>query len=222
MTIGCLTARVCPKLRQCALFLALPPVLGTFAQMNTAEVSGAVKDQAGGVIPLATVAAVNSATHLKFSAATNGAGEYLLPQLPIGDYALTVTAQGFKQASVNLQMHVGDRVRRDFTLPVGEQTEVLVVEAGTGLVQTDSAEIKDVIENHQVLDLPLKDRQFLELSLMSAGVVSPPGGTRGDSLQQTGKLVNILGQRTGHNLFLVDGVSVTDEYFNNVVLNPPP
>ena len=57
---------------------------------------------------------------------------------------------------------------------------------------------------------------------MSAGVVSPPGGTRGDSLQQTGKLINILGQRTGHNLFLLDGVSVTDEYFNNVVLNPPP
>ena len=52
--------------------------------------------------------------------------------------------------------------------------------------------------------------------------MSPPGGTRGDSLQQTGKLVNILGQRTGHNLFLLDGVSVTDEYFNNVVLDPPP
>jgi hypothetical protein len=35
-------------------------------------------------------------------------------------------------------------------------------------------------------------------------------------------LINILGQRTGHNLFLVDGVSITDEYFNNVVLNPSP
>jgi len=221
MTIGFLIARVCPKAGQCAIFLAFLPVL-TFAQMNTADVSGTVKDQAGGVIPLATVAAVNSATHLKFSAATNGSGEYLLPQLPIGDYALTVTAQGFKGASANLQLHVGDRIRRDFTLPVGEQTEVLVVEGGTGLVQTDSAVIKDVIENHQVLDLPLKDREFLELTLMSAGVVSPPGGTRGDSLQQTGKLINILGQRTGHNLFLVDGVSVTDEYFNNVVLNPPP
>ena len=41
-------------------------------------------------------------------------------------------------------------------------------------------------------------------------------------MQQTGKLINILGQRTGHNLFLVDGVSVTDEYYNNVVLNPSP
>ena len=79
-----------------------------------------------------------------------------------------------------------------------------------------------MIENQQVIDLPLKGREFLELAILSPGVVNPPGGTRGDSLQQTGKLVNVLGNRTGHNLFLVDGVSVTDEYFNNVVLSPSP
>src|SRR6202021_3520712 len=86
----------------------------------------------------------------------------------------------------------------------------------------ESAEIKDVIQNQQVVDLPLKDREFLQLTVLSEGVVNPPGGTRGDSLQQTGTLINVLGQRTGHNLFLVDGVSVTDEYFNNVVLSPSP
>ena len=58
--------------------------------------------------------------------------------------------------------------------------------------------------------------------MLGPGVVNPPGGTRGDSLQQTGKLINSLGQRTGHNLFLVDGVSVTDQYYNNVVVNPSP
>ena len=68
----------------------------------------------------------------------------------------------------------------------------------------------------------MKDRQFLELAILSPGVVNPPGGTRGDSLQQTGQLINVLGNRTGHNLFLVDGASVTDEYFNNVALSPSP
>ena len=88
-------------------------------------------------------------------------------------------------------------------------------------MQEQSAEIKDVIENQQVLDLPQKDRQFLEIKAEEVCVRNPPGGTRGDSLQQvTGKLINILGQRTGHNLFLMDGVSVTDEYFNNLVLSP--
>ena len=203
-----------------ALILSAATVL---AQMNTAEISGMIKDPAGEVIPNAAVVAMNTATHLNFTAVTNETGEYLLTQLPVGSYSLTISAQGFKQAvSTNIALHLGDHIRQDFQLAIGQRSEVMVVQEAPDLVQTESAAIKDVVENQQVLDLPLKDREFLQLSLMSAGVVSPPGGTRGDSLQQTGKLINILGQRTGHNLFLLDGVSVTDEYFNNVVLSPPP
>ena len=191
--------------------------------MNTASLSGVVKDPTGDIIVGAAVVATNAATGLKFSAATNGTGEFLLTQLPVGSYSVTISAQGFKQAvSENVALHIGDRLRRDFALAVGGQSEVMIVEEGIRLLETESVAIKDIVDSRDVLDLPLKDREFLQLSLMSAGVVSPPGGTRGDSLQQTGKLINILGQRTGHNLFLLDGVSVTDEYFNNVVLNPPP
>jgi hypothetical protein len=205
--------------------VAVLALFGTaaFAQMNTADISGIVKDPAGGAVPGAAVVAVSAATHLKYSTLTNGGGEYLLTQLPVGGYSLSVNAQGFKQAvAANFTLHLSEHARQDFELAVGDVSEVLIVEAAPELLQTESAELKDVIANQQILDLPLKDREFLQLALMSAGVVNPPGGTRGDSLQQTGELINILGQRTGHNLFLVDGVSVTDEYFNNVVLNPSP
>src|SRR5882672_10473757 len=70
------------------------------------------------------------------------------------------------------------------------------------------------------LALPLKGRQFLDLAMLTEGVVRPPGGTRGDALQQAGTLVNVLGQRSGHNLYLVDGVTATDEHFNNMVIAP--
>ena len=53
------------------------------------------------------------------------------------------------------------------------------MEANAGLMQVESAEIKDVIQNQQVVDLPLKDREFMELAVLSPGVVNPPGGTRG-------------------------------------------
>ena len=195
----------------------------SFGQMNTAEVAGVVKDPSGASIAGATVVATQAATQQKTSAVSSDSGEFLLAQLPVGEYILTVTAPGFKQAAQeHVLLHVGDRVRQDFQLELGEQSDTVTVEATSGLLQVQSAEIKDVIQNQQVLDLPLKDREFLELALLSEGVVNPPGGTRGDSLQQTGKLISILGQRTGHNLFLVDGVSVTDEYYNNVVLNPAP
>ena len=140
-----------------------------------------------------------------------------------GDYSLSVGADGFQKAiEEHVILHAGDRISHSFTLNVGQRTQVVVVEGTPGQLQTESAEVKDVVENEQVVDLPVRDREFLELAMLGPGVVNPPGGTRGDSLQQTGKLINILGQRTGHNLFLVDGVSVTDQYYNNVALSPSP
>jgi hypothetical protein len=207
------------------LFL-LAAILGigsvtAFCQMNTAEIAGQVKDPTGAIIAGAEVDGTHIATQQKFTATTNESGLFLLPQLPLGEYTLTVSAQGFKQAvQQHVVLHVGDHVRQDFDLTLGEQSETVTVEGTSSILQVQSAEIKDVIQNQQVVDLPLKGREFLELTLLGEGVVSPPGGTRGDALQQTGKLINVMGNRTGHNLFLVDGVNVTDEYFNNVVLSP--
>jgi hypothetical protein len=202
--------------------IALPAVV-SYAQMNVAEVGGVVADPAGDAIVGAVITATNTATGSKVTAATGQTGEYLLSQLAPGVYDIGATAQGFKQAiQQKVLLHAGDQIDLKFSMVLGERTETLIVEAFPGMLQTESAQLKDVIENQQVSDLPVKDREFLELALLGSGVVNPPGGTRGDALQQTGKLINILGQRAGHNLFLVDGVSVTDEYFNNVVLNPPP
>ena len=194
-----------------------------FGQMNTGDIAGTVSDPAGAVVESASVDAVNVDTQRRFSAVTNAAGQYLLSQLPPGVYTLTANVQGFKQAlAEHVSLHVSEHLRQDFSLQLGDARESVIVQVVPGLMQTESAEIKDVIQNQQVADLPLKDREFLQLTLLSEGVVNPPGGTRGDSLQQTGALINVLGQRAGHNLFLVDGVSVTDEYFNNVVLDPSP
>ena len=70
------------------------------------------------------------------------------------------------------------------------------------------------------MQLPLNGRNFLSLAQLSDAVVIPPGGTRGDALQQAGPLPNVGGQRSGHNIYLLDGVKVTDELFNNLVINP--
>ncbi len=203
------------------LILCFPNAL--FGQMNTGEITGTVTDPSGAFVPRATVTALEVATQQKHTATSNNAGQYLLPQLPLGEYELTVEAQGFKQTFQNgVVLHVGNDIRQDISLELGDESQSVTVEATAGLMQVESAEIKNGIENQQIVDLPLKDRELLELAILSPGVVNPPGGTRGDSLQQTGKLINVWGNRTGHNLFLVDGVSVTDEYFNNVALSPSP
>jgi hypothetical protein len=201
--------------------LLLLGALPALAQMNTAEITGRVVDALGGGIPGASVTAEQAQTRQKFATVSNNTGQYLLAQLPIGVYSIKVSARSFKQAALsNIEIHVGDSLRRDFALEIGDATETVVVEADADGVQPESAEIKDVIQRGQIIALPLKTRQFLDLAMLSEGVVRPPGGTRGDALQQAGTLVNVLGQRSGHNLYLIDGATVTDEHFNNMVIAP--
>ncbi len=108
----------------------------------------------------------------------------------------------------------------DFTLNVQGLAEQVTVEMHVPLLQTTTAEISDVIENREVVQLPLNGRSFLTLAQLSDSVVIPPGGTRGEALQQAGPLPNVGGQRSGHNIYLLDGAKVTDELFNNLVINP--
>jgi hypothetical protein len=190
-------------------------------QMNTGEIAGSVQDPSGAVLPSAALIAEQAETGQKFTAISNNSGEYLFGRLPVGVYSITASAPNFKRSALSkIELHAGERLRYDFTLQVGDAVEELTVQGDPVGLQLDTAEIKEVIGRQQVLALPLKGRQFLDLAMLSEGVVRPPGGTRGDALQQAGTLVNVLGQRSGHNLYLLDGVTVTDEHFNNMVIAP--
>ena len=198
-------------------FLAAP----AFSQMNTGEIDGVVRDPTGAVVLDATLTAVEAGTQLKYTTKTNASGEYLLAQLPVGQYELTVNAQGFKQiVQSKVELHAGERLRQAFNLELGEQSETMTVSVTPALLQVESAAIQDTVEQQQVINLPLKGRQFIDLVGLTPGITHAPSGTRGGALQQTGQTWGILGQRGGHNLYMVDGVSITDEYFNNQVLNP--
>jgi hypothetical protein len=192
-----------------------------YGQMNTAEISGLVKDPSGASVPDATIEVVESSTQLKYATVSNSSGEFLLAQLPVGEYKLSANAKGFKQAvQPGIVAHAGDKLRQVISLELGDQSQVVTVTEGAGPLQAESAAIKDTIEQQQVIDLPLKGRSFIDLVGLTPGVSIPPAGTRGSALAQTGSAYGILGQRTGHNLYLVDGASVTDEAFNNLVLSP--
>ncbi len=201
----------------CALLSAAPAI----AQMNTAEAGGEIQDQLGGQIPGATVVAEQASTGQKFSTASNQAGAYLFPALPVGIYTIRVNAPSFRQSVLPpFEAHAGERLKFNFTLQVGDASDTVTVEAGAEGPQADSAEIKDTVQGQQVVGLPVESRQYLDLAMYSPGVVRPPGGTRGDALQQAGTLINVLGQRSGHNLYLLDGVTITDEDYNNMVVAP--
>lgn len=192
-----------------------------FAQMNTGQVAGKVKDPNGGVIQNASVTATEQTTGRKFSSITNDSGQYLVAQLPVGEYKLEVSAPGFKNVlRPDLLVHAGDELRQNFSLELGNHSEIIEVSASPSDLQVESAAIQNTIDKRKVESLPLKDRQFIAVVGLSAGITTAPSGTRGAALQQTGTTWGVLGQRGGHNLYLVDGSNVTDEYYNNLVINP--
>ncbi|MEQ1731734.1 MAG: carboxypeptidase-like regulatory domain-containing protein, partial [Vicinamibacterales bacterium] len=191
------------------------------AQYNTAEISGVVRDVQGGALPGARVSATNGATRFTVERVSDGAGRFFLPALPVGVYTLATELAGFRQFSERgLTLGVGARIDLVVTLQLGQLTDTVTVTANPPLLRTANAELAEVIDNRQVEQLPLNGRQFIQLAQLTDGVTIPPGGTRGAALGQAGPLPNVYGQRGGHNIYLLDGVKVTDELFNNLVVSP--
>ena len=190
------------------------------AQINTGEIRGVVTDSSGGVLPGATVTATHAASGLVVERTTDAEGRFFLPALRIGQWAIAVTLSGFSQTDRTIVLEVGRTLELELSLGVQRLAEEVSVVATAPLLQTSNAEISDVIENREVVQLPINGRNLMSLAQLSDSVVIPPGGTRGEALQQAGPLPNVGGQRSGHNIYLLDGTKVTDELFNNLVINP--
>jgi len=215
-TMRAFTVRVVVAILACVLHVSV-----AVAQTNTGEISGVVKDSSGGVLPGATVTATHPASGTVVERVTDGEGRFFLPALRIGQWDITATLSGFaSQTQKGIALEIGRTLSLEFTLGVEGLAEEVIVQTTAPLLQTRTAEISDVIENREVVQLPLNGRNFLALAQLSDAVVIPPSGTRGDALQQAGPLPNVGGQRSGHNLYFLDGAKVTDELFNNLVINP--
>lgn len=195
--------------------------VGVGAQANTGEIGGLVVDGSGGVLPGATIIASHPDSGLRVERVTDSQGRFFLPALPTGRWEVVAELPGFQRAvQRGITLEIGRTLELEFALTLGAVSEEVVVEVTAPLLQVTTAEISDVIETREVEQIPLNGRQFLRLAQLSDAVVIPPGGTRGAALQQAGPLPNVGGQRAGHNIYLLDGFKVTDELFNNLVINP--
>jgi hypothetical protein len=190
------------------------------AQTNTGEIGGVVRDASGGVLPGAIVTARHPASGTVVERTTDAEGRFFLPALRIGQWEVTASLSGFAPQVSPVTLEIGRTLSLEFSLGLQALAEEITVQSTVPLLQTTTAEISDVIGNLEVVQMPLNGRNFLALAQLSDGVVLPPGGTRGEALQQAGPLPNVGGQRSGHNIYLLDGTKVTDELFNNLVINP--
>src|SRR5271165_2549231 len=158
------------------LLLSLLAVSALLGQTFTGSIIGTVTDTSGAAIAGATVTAVNDATGESRTAQSSQVGEYSAPSLPPGDYRITVQFKGFKRFErTPIRVDVLQNVRVDIALEPGNVQETVEVTGQTSPLETASGALGEVIDNRQVVDLPLNGRDVMALVALTPGVT--PGAS---------------------------------------------
>ncbi len=164
---------------RCLAVLLLVSATQAGAQTTTGAILGTVRDGTGGVIPRAEVVVTNLGTNYSRRALTDDVGQYLFRELPVGGYRVEVTANGFKTfVQTGVVLEVNRHARVDVTLQLGAETETVNVEADAPLVETTVAALGRTVQQKEILNLPLVNRNVYSLLALTAGV--------DDSQQATG------------------------------------
>jgi hypothetical protein len=200
------------------LFLSFLPI--AWAQ-STAQISGAVTDQSGAVLPGVEITATQTATGISRSGVTNETGSYVLTNLPIGPYRLEASLPGFRtfaQAGITLQ--VGSNPVINISLEVGQISETVEVQADAALVETRSTGVGQVIDNVRVLELPLNGRNVQELIILSGAAVGGLGTST--SRPWPTDVISVGGGLQGGLTYILDGGTHNDPFGNNNLPLPFP
>src|SRR5438876_11487214 len=191
------------------------------AAQNSAEIEGTVRDITGAVLPGVAITIISRGSGQERQHLSDANGRFVVSTLSSGEYTIRAELPNFKtQVREGVILQVGDRARVDLVMEVGAISEEVTVRESLPLMRTSNAEVSEIIDKQRLAELPLNGRQFVQLTLLSDNVYLTPVGTRGAALAQTGRQVVVGGQRVGHNMYFLDGVSITDQYFNNLVISP--
>ncbi|HYR41950.1 MAG TPA: TonB-dependent receptor [Terriglobia bacterium] len=176
--------------------------------VSTAQITGAVKDQSGAVLPGVEVTVTQTGTGLKRSVPTDETGSYVFTNLPIGPYRLEAALSGFRTyVQTGIVLQVGSNPAVNAVLTVGQVSETIEVQAGAAMVETQSTGVGAVIDNKRVLELPLNGRNASELIFLSGMSTVATGASAGLSSPRNypAVVVSVAGGVGDGVLFLLDG-----------------
>jgi hypothetical protein len=189
---------------------------------NTGTLSGNVTDSQKKVLVGAAVSLVNTATGEERTTQTNSKGEYLFGDVAVGNYNLTVSAEGFETYVVEaIQVDADTNVRTDAPMKPGSVSEQVTVESQGTTVDTRSATLGQMIDNRMVENLPVDGNNIVSLTALLPGVsnVNAPTTFTSDT---GGPTYNVAGSRSNQNLFLFDGQLWNNLFYNTGLNFPPP
>jgi len=200
-----------------SLFLLIA-VMPVGAQTYRGTVRGTVYDPNRAVIQGADVKLTNTETNESRNVRSGADGEYSISSVRPGSYKLRVETQGFTASEQSINLSVNQELRLDVDLVPGGTTTDLGVTVEAKDLKEDSASLGTVIDNNQVVGLPLDGRNFYELTLLVPGAVPAAPGSAGSVRGDFAFSVN--GAREDANNFLLDGVYNVDPKLNTFGVRP--
>ena len=186
------------------------------AQQASANVNGVVSDPSGAAVPNAQVTLTNTATAVAKTSTSNSDGAYAFLNVIPGPYSIAATAKGFSVMSrTQITLEVNQTATFDFHLKVGEAQSTVTVEATAAAVESSTSELGSVVNNRDVVELPLNGRNFTQLLTITPGAVNIDrdqsaggnAGWAGVSAIGAFSFPAINGAHTRSNLYILDGVN---------------
>ncbi len=170
----------------CSLALVFAPIASA---SPTGSIAGFVKDQSGAIISGAKLTLINVSTNAKEEAVSDSNGGFQFLQLAPAVYSLHVEASGFKKEVLNdVLVQVDQITHLDATLQVGSVAETIeVLSEATPLLESDRSTLSNVIDSQVISDMPLNARQYLDLALLTPGVLPSSAGTQGGGFNVSGE-----------------------------------
>ncbi len=202
------------KLAAAALLL----VASAHAQTTSGVVRGTITDPNGEPIPGPKVTLTNLETGAKLAAVGGGRGDFTIASVAPGEYRLRAECPGYKVYEQKFTIRVGEQIRVAIELPMFDP-QLIFEPRLPPMVRADSPAMGGVIDNREILGLPLDGRNFYQLSLLLPGVLPAAEGSAGSV--RGAFSISVNGAREDANGFLLDGAYNGDPKLNGVGVTPP-
>ncbi len=192
-----------------------------FGQAVYGSIIGTVTDEQGAAVPNAKVTITNVAQGVNFETATNNVGSYDQEHLIVGVYRVRVEAQGF-QAYVqqDVQVNVDAANQVNASLKLGAVTQTVEVTAAVPLLKTEKTDVATSFSEKQVEDLPIFNRNFIALQLLTPGAQRLGWQHAASENPQGAIQIMMNGQNFSGTDYSLDGTSNQDPILGIVVINP--
>jgi hypothetical protein len=194
-----------------------------WGQTHTVTVRGIVKDRSGAVVRNAAVAATNVDQARHWDTQTGESGEYVLVQIPPGNYSLSVAAVGFKKYErTGLVLQVAQTAELDVSLEIGAVGESIDVVAEAPLTEPGSSFLGEVVNGRLAGALPLYTRDINQLVALTPGVSDSPNFRQPAFSSGNRSEFSANGGPGGGNEIILDGSPQTVMWSNHAGYVPQP